>query len=182
MKNARVRVRVRVNASASASASTSAFLDRLTPSLRHFGEATRSFLQEAASVPGRLKRSAEQHRELGRPSGIQYICIEVSDVALIMKLILDAAASCGRGRVRCLERAKRACSSQTVLAGGQAWLRLALIRAATWLPRTTIGRCSSRRCFRLCMLCSRAGVAPGGASVLGPSFAPRAVHAAWTLP
>ena len=73
MKNARVRVRVRVNASASASASTSAFLDRLTPSLRHFGEATRSFLQEAVSVPGRLKRSAEQHRELGRPSGIQYI-------------------------------------------------------------------------------------------------------------
>ena len=108
--------------------------------------------------------------------------MEVSDVALIMKLILDAAASCGRGRVRCLERAKRACSSQTVLAGAQAWLRLALIRAAIWLPRTTIGRCSSRRCFRLCMLCSRAGVAPGGASVLGPSFAPLAIHATWTLP
>ena len=78
MKNARVRVRVRVNASASASASTSAFLDRLTPSLRHFGEATRSFLQEAVSVPGRLKRSAEQHRELGRPSRNQYISIYIS--------------------------------------------------------------------------------------------------------
>ena len=77
MKNARVRVRVRVSASASASASTSAFPDRLTPSLRHFGEATRSFLQEAVSVPGRLKRSAEQHRELGRPSGIQYIYIYI---------------------------------------------------------------------------------------------------------
>ena len=117
------------------------------------------------------------------PGGIRtYIYIEASVVALILKLILDAAASCGRGRVRCLERAKRACSSQTVLAGAQAWLRLALIRAAIWLPRTTIGRCSSRRCVSLCMLCSRAGVAPGLASVLGPSFAPLAVHAAWTLP
>ena len=108
--------------------------------------------------------------------------VDLSVVAIILELLLDTAASCGRGRVRCLERAKRACSSQTVLAGGQAWLRLALIRAAIWLPRTTIGRCSARRCFRLCMLCSRAGVAPGGASVLGPSVAPLTVHAAWTLP
>ena len=53
------------------------FPRRLTASLRHFGEATRSFLQGAASVPGRLKRSAEQHRELGRPSGIQYMYIYI---------------------------------------------------------------------------------------------------------
>ena len=43
-----------------------------------------------------------------------YIYIEASVVALIPPLILDAAASCGRGSVRCLERAKRACSLQTV--------------------------------------------------------------------
>ena len=44
-----------------------------------------------------------------------YIYIEASVVAQIPQLLPDAAASCGRGNVRCLERAKRACSLQTVL-------------------------------------------------------------------
>ena len=56
------------------------------------------------------------------------------------------------------------------------------IRCTMMVFRRLWVHCSTRRCFRLCMLCSLAGVAPGGASVPGPSCAPLAVRAAWTLP
>ena len=73
-----------------------------------------------------------------------YVYIEVSAVALILQLILDAAASCGRGSVRCLERAKHACSPQTVFVRAKALPSLALLRAAIWLPQECI-RCSEGR-------------------------------------
>ena len=88
-----------------------------------------------------------------------YVYIDVSVVALIPALILDANASCGRASVRRLERAKRACSLQTVLGGVQAW--------PTWAAI-----CLLRQAIALCGVGGLAAVGDDMAGLGGDVTAP----------